>query len=385
MCLAGKSGGFAWAAFAGEGVGGPAWWDGDAAPSGRRGNGPRKRAAGGERAELAGGEGVEGAEAIGEFGGGEALLAVEAAEEIARGPFALLRVALGAARDEVAIRVAAETHARHNMIETLLRWGKPAQTVEAEATLAGVDGLAKRASLQEVGILERQSASLAVRRGGGAVDAYGVATGPGLGRNSAAGASGANFFGEADLDEMTGFGTFDQTQSAEGREAADGFAGRSTGNADSAGEPLNGEAEPQLRFETAVAQEMGIDGAVEHREAQLRDENVFHLLPDFGRVGGGIGHFVCHVFIPRGERWWTVRAFEIQGKQSRAALPGELAAPSRGEDLGGRGKKRRTRLRCGLAKTEKGAVVPRRNKAGRAKIFVFNRMKLRAEGETGRL
>src|SRR5260370_21095535 len=34
------------------------------------------------RAELAGGEGVEGAEAGGEFGGGEAALAVQAAEEI---------------------------------------------------------------------------------------------------------------------------------------------------------------------------------------------------------------------------------------------------------------------------------------------------------------
>src|SRR5579859_1454258 len=132
------------------------------------------------------------------------------------------------------------------------------------------------------------------------------------------------------------------------------FAGRSTGNADSAGEPLNGEAEPQLSFETAVAQEMGKDGAVEDREAQLRDENIFDLLPDFGRIGGGVGCFVCHVFIPRRERWWTVRTFEIQCKDSRAALPGELAAPSRGEDLGGRGKKSRTSaVQCWPAKNKK--------------------------------
>ena len=200
-------GGFAWAAFAGEGVGGTAGWNWEAAPSGRRGNGRRKRAASGERAELAGGERVECAEAISEFGGGEALLAVEAAEEIARRPFALLRVALDAARDEVAVRIAAETHARHNMIETLLRRGKPAQTVKTEAALAGVDGLAKHASLQEVGILERHS--LGVQRSGGAVDAHGVATVPGLGGNRAAGDSGANLVRQADLDEMSGLGTFD--------------------------------------------------------------------------------------------------------------------------------------------------------------------------------
>jgi hypothetical protein len=47
---------------------------------------------------------------------------------------------------------------------------------------------------------------------------------------------------------MTGLGAFDQAQSAEGQEAADSFAGGSTGNADGTGEPLNGEAEPQLSF-----------------------------------------------------------------------------------------------------------------------------------------
>ena len=42
------------------------------------------------RAELAGGEGVEGAEAGGEFGRGQAALAVEAAEKIVGGPFPFL-------------------------------------------------------------------------------------------------------------------------------------------------------------------------------------------------------------------------------------------------------------------------------------------------------
>jgi hypothetical protein len=138
------------------------------------------------------------------------LFAVEAAEKIARGPFGLLRVALGAAGDEVAVGIAAELDARHDMIETLLRWGKAAQTVKAEAALACVDGLAKRASLQEVEILEMEGAGSGVRAARGAVDGDAVASGPGVGWSRAAGAGGANFVGQADLDEMAGFGAFDQ-------------------------------------------------------------------------------------------------------------------------------------------------------------------------------
>jgi hypothetical protein len=42
------------------------------------------------RAELAGGEGVEGAEARGKFGGGQAALAVERTEKILGGAFPFL-------------------------------------------------------------------------------------------------------------------------------------------------------------------------------------------------------------------------------------------------------------------------------------------------------
>src|SRR5438132_8235015 len=53
------------------------------------------------RAELAGGEGVERAEAGGEFGGGQAAFAVEAAEKIGSGGFPFLGVAFHATRDQV--------------------------------------------------------------------------------------------------------------------------------------------------------------------------------------------------------------------------------------------------------------------------------------------
>jgi hypothetical protein len=58
------------------------------------------------RAEFAGGEGVEGAEAGGEFGGGEAALAVEAAEKIVGRLFSFPGVAFHAAGDQVAVGIA---------------------------------------------------------------------------------------------------------------------------------------------------------------------------------------------------------------------------------------------------------------------------------------
>jgi hypothetical protein len=61
-----------------------------------------------------------------------------------------------------------------------------------------------------------------------------------------------------------------------------------------------------------MAQEMGIDGAVEDREAQLRDENIFHLLPDFGRVG----HFVCHVIFLERKVGGRKRPLEFSAKRA---------------------------------------------------------------------
>jgi len=61
---------------------------------------------GDRRTEFAGGEGVEGAEAVGEFGGGQAALAVEPAEKILSEAVSFQRVALETTRDEVAVGIA---------------------------------------------------------------------------------------------------------------------------------------------------------------------------------------------------------------------------------------------------------------------------------------
>ena len=46
-----------------------------------------------------------------------------------------------------------------------------------------------------------------------------------------------------------------------------------------AGRPGHGEAELELAFETAVAEEMRIDGAVGDGQAQAREEKVLELYP----------------------------------------------------------------------------------------------------------
>ncbi|HET8922195.1 MAG TPA: hypothetical protein VFN26_04275 [Candidatus Acidoferrum sp.] len=184
------------AAFAGEGVGGPA---------GRAGL-PRQ-AGGGftvkKRGELAGGESIQGAEAGCELDESQAALAVEPAEEIACGSLALLRVAFHTAGNEVAVGITAQLDTRHNMIEASHAGGDSAQTVKAEAALAGMNGLAKRPGLQEIRLLELDSLP---RQAGAGLPVSAYRTG---GRPTDVAAS-ANLLGQAHLDQVTGFAAIDQ-------------------------------------------------------------------------------------------------------------------------------------------------------------------------------
>ena len=231
------------------------------------------------RRELAGGEGVEGAQAGGKFGGGQATLAVEPAEKISGGSLPFLRVAVQTAGDEVAIGIAAEGHARHNVIEAANQGRKPAQAIETTSAFSHMDGVAQSPGLQEVQL---------------EVDA------PREGRGGAAGdppgAAGTNFAGQPHLDHVAGFAAFDQAQSAVGDQTAHGPTGGIGGEASTAGEPGHGEAEPGPSFETAVAQEVRIDGAVRDGQAQPGNEMVFELFPDLC----GVGFFGFHGSIQRG-------------------------------------------------------------------------------------
>ena len=91
---------------------------------------------------------------------------------------------------------------------------------------------------------------------------------------------------------MTGRAAFARERIGGRRQRRREFAG----GEGTAGEPGHGEAEPEPPFETAVPQEVRIDGAVRDGQAQPGNQMVFELFPDLY----GVGFFVFHGSIQRG-------------------------------------------------------------------------------------
>ena len=125
-------------------------------------------------AELAGGEGFQGAQTAFEFGGGQAAQAIEAAQKIFGGSSSLLGVAFDAAGNEIAVGIAASADMRDDMVKDSPARDEAPQTIEAQATLARMNGLTP-ADLQKIHLLEVGAAgppgeaggrSAMVRRGG---------------------------------------------------------------------------------------------------------------------------------------------------------------------------------------------------------------------------
>jgi hypothetical protein len=213
------------------------------------------------RGELAGGEGVEGAETVVEFGRGQASLAVEPAEKIGGGTLAFERIAFEAGGNQVAIGVVARLDAGDDVVEALDARVGAAQTIKTMAAFAEVDGLAQGAGLEEVEFFE-----VGGLRGGGA-DGDGART------------MAPNLIGQEDVNDVAGFAATDEAERTEDDETADGFTDGAGADADAAGEPGHGEAELELAFETAVAEEMRIDSAVGDGQAKARKEEVLELYP----------------------------------------------------------------------------------------------------------
>jgi hypothetical protein len=174
-----------------------------------------------------------------------------------------------------------------NVVEALGVRVSAAQAVKTLAAFAEVDGIAQGAGLEEVEFFEvdggrRVGEWVRVERrvevGGERVDC--VVHGDFARHGGQAGTDGGNFFGQAHFEDVAGFAALDETEGAQGHEAAYGFADRASADANAASEPGHGAVELELAFKTRVAKEIEVDSAVHNGEAQTRVENVSELGPE---------------------------------------------------------------------------------------------------------
>ena len=169
----------------------------------------RRRAAEGQgRGEVAGDEVVEGAEAGGEFGGGQLAVAEERAKKILGAALALLRVALAAAGDEVAVGIVSRLGAGDDVVEAAGARGELGQAIEAQTAFAGMNRLAAGFREQEIRLLEAGGAESAGEAGGHSSVRFG----------------GANLAGQEDFDDVARSGAFDEAQSTLVNKSAYGLA-----------------------------------------------------------------------------------------------------------------------------------------------------------------
>jgi hypothetical protein len=199
-----------------------------------------------------------------EFGRRQTPVAVEAAKKVLCHGFAFLGVAFHAGGNEVAVEIAARPGKRDDVVEAAHAGGEPAQTIEAKATVARMNGGAPRFRSQEIRLLDVDAALLRGHAGDG----------------NFIGRGGANLPGQPDLDDVAGFRALDQAQSPLGHQAPHRQAHGPGRQASAAGKPGNGKAEAELAFEPAMPQEMRIDNAFVDRKAQARHKDIFDLLPD---------------------------------------------------------------------------------------------------------
>src|SRR5258708_35528292 len=128
-----------------------------------------------------------------EFAGRQTHVAGERAQKALYGGFSFLRVAFCARGNQVAVRIAAPPDSRHGMVEAAHPSGEPAQTIEAHAAFARMNGLAPRLRLQEIHLLE-----------------VGCAGQPRRAARASFGTDGTNLSGQPDLDDVAGFRAFHQ-------------------------------------------------------------------------------------------------------------------------------------------------------------------------------
>jgi len=108
------------------------------------------------RPQLACGEIFQRAEARVEFLRRQAALTVERAQKIADRTVGFARVAFDTAGNQVAVGIAAEAYAGHDVVEALQFTGSVAKAVKASAAFAIVNGSAERQGFPEIFGFERR-------------------------------------------------------------------------------------------------------------------------------------------------------------------------------------------------------------------------------------
>src|SRR5260370_1473650 len=197
-------------------------------------------------AELVCGEIFQGAKASVEFGGREAPQAVERTQKIPGWPVALARVAFETAGNQVAVGIASEAHAWHNVVEAVHVSGSAAETVKARAAFTIVNGFAGRPGFQESGGLE----------GGGRR----LPAGP-RGAISAR-AERSDLLGQAHLRKMAGLAAFEHAQNPQLVEPAHRIARRSNGETQSARQGHDRKLQAELADDEGMAQQIRVDGSL---------------------------------------------------------------------------------------------------------------------------
>jgi len=198
------------------------------------------------RTEFAGGEGIQCTEAGGKLRGGEAALAMEPPEKICRAEIVFLAVALVAAANQVAPGIVPELCQRDDVIQAASCGANAAQAIKAAPAFSGVNGPAQPRMFQPVEIVEIECAST-----------------PCCAPRNLAWATGANLVGDAYLNHVTRFAALHQAQDAVTDEAAHSLADGHSGKVRTTSKPGEGELEPKLSLQPAVADEMRVDHPVD--------------------------------------------------------------------------------------------------------------------------
>ncbi len=209
-----------------------------------------------------------------ELGRGQAAQAIEAAQKIFGGRFSLLRVALDAAGNEIAVGLAASTDVGDDMVEDPPTSDEAPQAIKAQAALARMNGLAPAAHLQKIHLLEVAAAGPPCEAGGRSVLVW----------------RGVYLVRQKDFYQVASLGAVNQAQRALGSKTAYSVASGLVREAHAAGELHDRKTELALAFEAAMPQEVGVDRSLGKIEAQAGHENVFELFPDESSVGSFVFH-----------------------------------------------------------------------------------------------